>query len=122
MLDERPIQHSTFNIQHSSHAPSPMPHYSYLHAPNTTSDRLHCSGPVGFSEHCRPGHEDGRTGIDDQRRGARIDAAVDFDLDVESLVSDESRDLTNLRHNRFYELLPAEAGVDGHGQNVVAEL
>src|SRR5437764_4220451 len=82
---------------------------SNLQPPNTTSDRLHCSGPVGFSEHCRPRDEDGRTGIDDQRRGLRIDAAVDFDLDVESLVPDESPDLTNLRHNRFYEPLSAEA-------------
>ena len=30
--------------------------------------------------------------------------------------------MTDLGHHRFYELLPAESGVHGHDQHVVAEL
>src|SRR5207253_10346076 len=66
-----------------------MPHHSYLLAPNSTSDRLNCTFAVTLSEHGRSGHEDRRTGIDDKRRGARVDAAVDFDLDVESPLANQ---------------------------------
>src|SRR5687768_1872284 len=34
----------------------------------------------------------------------------------------QSGDMTNLGHNRFYELLPVAAGVFGYDQDVVAEI
>src|ERR1051326_1667745 len=99
-----------------------MPRGSCPDSPNTVSDGLHCTSPVGMAENRRTRHQNGRTGIDHRRSGARINAAVHFNLHVDTSGSDQLGDLTNLRHNRFYELLRGEAGVHGHHQNVVAKL
>ena len=90
---------------------------------NSAADRLHCSECRSIlSENGRARDEDRRAGRHDHRRRRGVDAAVHLDLHTETPLADESGDMTDLGHNRFYELLTAEAGVHGHDQDVVAEV
>src|SRR5258708_15217934 len=89
---------------------------------NAVPDRFHCRFAVGLSEDGLSGHEDARAGGDYQRRRGRVDAAVDLDAGRDTPLPDHLSYVTDLAHNRFDELLSAEAGVDRHHQDKVAEL
>src|SRR6187397_772016 len=95
---------------------------SGLYACNSAEYRIHCSLAVLVAENGRPGHEPRRSRRSNGRGGPWIDTTVDLNSHRKTTLANESRYVTNLRHNRFYEFLPAKTGIHAHDENVVAEL
>src|SRR5690242_17878088 len=92
------------HVHASSSALSP----SGVHTANSGPDRFHCSGTVPFAENCRSGHEDGCAGVHHPPGGVHVDSPIDLDGHTETSLPDHPRYMTNLRHNRFDELLSSE--------------
>jgi len=77
-----------------------------------------CRG-VTFAEDRIAGDEQVRTGFNDGGDSFEIDAAVDFNVEVEAELFTDLGELANLVEREGNEFLAAEAGVHAHDEDVV---
>src|SRR6478672_3404659 len=74
------------------------------------------------TEYCRPGDDSVGAGFDRERSVVAILSAVDLDPGVEPLRLAKPTQRLDLRQRIRQELLSAEAGIDGHHQDYVAQV